>query len=484
MFSLEYFKYLLKSRKYLLLFIFLITLLNILGTKDPKVYVIIQAFLSLAMTFVLPLNIFYYIHDRKAIDTFFSIPVSRKALLVTGLVFCILGVYLPFALSIVCYGIGVGAGLMIVVYLLEMLLAVVTLVVFHTLLYMIANNAIDGAVMAAAYTCIPLVLLFVLYSYTESFVCGMNNFDFTFVSYLSPIYLSGRLFASFKKISSDNVVPIGAIIGLIVILSISAYLLYRSYLNRAVERANTSSNGFFAYPAVIYTYAFMVLLLISSFFNFYYKDVFEFFSDFFIAYLLLFAVFVAAHFVYKRKFYFSYKLPLFYCVALVISIVFALVCRQTHGFGLSYAYPKNDYKAYYTMSCWYSRFENYNRELFDYCESQIGTPIEDVSVYVEANSKYHNTEINEETYEIFDEMRKDAINKFYEDHNGYRNIYLMISSSKDNNYYSYDVGSDLSINQLKGLAADDNVKVTIALDYEEYVMDKEGNLKKEIIIYQ
>ena len=96
MFSLEYFKYLLKSRKYLLLFVFLITLLNILGTRDPKTYLIIQAFLSLAMTFILPLNIFYYIHDRKAIDTFFSIPVSRKALLVTGLVFCVLGVYLPF----------------------------------------------------------------------------------------------------------------------------------------------------------------------------------------------------------------------------------------------------------------------------------------------------------------------------------------------------------------------------------------------------
>ena len=62
MFSKEYFLYLLKSKKYLLILIALVSLLNVLGNQMTEVMLLLQAFFSIVLSFVIPLDVFYHVH--------------------------------------------------------------------------------------------------------------------------------------------------------------------------------------------------------------------------------------------------------------------------------------------------------------------------------------------------------------------------------------------------------------------------------------
>ena len=75
MFSLNYFKYLIKSNRYLILLTSLISLLIDVSAYDDEI-IFVQGMLCLILAFVLPVMVFYHAHDKKAIDTYFSIPVT------------------------------------------------------------------------------------------------------------------------------------------------------------------------------------------------------------------------------------------------------------------------------------------------------------------------------------------------------------------------------------------------------------------------
>ncbi|MBR3006248.1 MAG: hypothetical protein IKH68_06295, partial [Erysipelotrichaceae bacterium] len=92
MFSKEYFRYLLSSNRYLLILLLLVGMLNALGNTIRGLDLILQGIFAVGCSFILPMIVFYHVHDKKAVDSYLSLPVSRKAMLVTGIVFCFLGV--------------------------------------------------------------------------------------------------------------------------------------------------------------------------------------------------------------------------------------------------------------------------------------------------------------------------------------------------------------------------------------------------------
>ena len=183
MFSKEYFSYLVKSKKYLLLIILLVTLLNIFGTQEVRVTFCIEAIICGLLCYFLPVYVFSYIHNKKAVDTFFSIPVSRKATLISGLLFSILTAYIPFAITLVFYGFVESMGLGILVYLLELLIMVSALIVFNTTIYLTANNVFDGVVMIGAYSFLPFMLLIAYNNIINTYVAGLYAMDAPFLAY-------------------------------------------------------------------------------------------------------------------------------------------------------------------------------------------------------------------------------------------------------------------------------------------------------------
>lgn len=477
MFSKEYFTYLLKSKKYLLLLIVLITLLNVLGNAHNAIMMLLQGFFTIVLAFAVPFDVFYHVHNKKAVDTFFSIPVSRKALLGTGILFSFLVVYLPFACGIIRYGTG-AKDVNTLLLLSEMALTCLTTIVFNTMLYLIGNNLVDGVIMTGAYTFMPIAIIAVLNNFVYSYVAGINSVEFYTIRYLSPICTGIYLFDSGVHLDGGDILSIFA---LIVILVLSVYLLKGSYVDRAAERADSQSTAFFSFPFVINFYLITCLFLIASFYNIRYDSLKEFVEDLFVPYLLLFAVFVAAYFVYRRKFYFSYKLPLFYVAVMAVSLLCASLCMDYEGFGLSQKYEKANGRDYCTINSWSDEGSLLYR---DFKEETGYDPVY-VQTFIEVGSNENDLKskvnMSEETSDIIEKYRQDAIEYFYEKKfEDSDNGSMYISDKENNKYYQYYLKNSPDLETIRKLAKDPAVSVTITTFEREYKMLSDGTL--ELII--
>ena len=477
MFSKEYFDYLIRSKKYLLLFILLIMLLIIIGGRDMGVALIIEGLISLMLSFALPVYIFHYVHDKKAVDTFFSIPVSRKALLVTGIVFCIMTVYLPMALVLCFYSVAEKIGVMMVVYLFEMLLAVAALIVFNTALYFIANNIIDGVIMMGAYSFMPLAIYMVLNSMVSSYVAGFSTWEFDFLYYLSPAAMAVKVFVSiFYKVQA-----IAHVLGLLVIAVIFGYILLKAYVNRSVERAGTPSDRLLAYPFVIYFYVTICLFIISSWNGYDFENLSAFLRENFITYVMLFAVFMGTYFIYKRKFFFPVKLPVVFIAAVVVSLVITSICKSCHGFGLAQMYERDDPYQSIDINAWY---ENENSDVQKYLYEMTGERSYYYNVYIfndRTDDDHRNMKLSASTMAIIEELRQQGISDFYEKPKyGSYWLHLNIVNSEygSSKSYSYQIKDQLDMKTILELAKDEALMVSIETSEHQYFLQKDGTLKQ------
>lgn len=473
MFSKEYFNYLVKSKKFLLIFVLLISVLTALN-KYNELSIIMQGFICVLLTYIIPCNVFYHVHDKKAVDTFFSIPISRLSILVTGIIFSVLSTYIPFVIGFTFYAVSQSIGVVaFVLTLLKILVVAFVLVMFNTALYLIGNNVVDGIIMIGAYTFMPLSLLIALSVFGDSYVAG-SSLNTTFVSYLSPIFLSTDLFFDIFNQSIVNVLNIPA---LLVYICISAYLLYRFYVLRDVERASSPSDKAYSYPLVIYIYVLLMLFIISSNYNYYYKNVSSFVNDFFLIYLMLFIVYVGAHFVYKRKFYLSYKLPVLYILALVITLSFCIFAKNTRGFGLANKYDKNDLTGQYILYSWDENSDDKISKAIK--ELGYNQKISYISIQVTLGDSKHNKEISKTSLDIIEKYRQLGIETFYNQKHAV-NTDLNITSS-DNQYYHYRVEGTISYDDLLVLAKDKTADILIMTDFGEFELLEDGSLKVSAI---
>ena len=476
MFSKEYFRYLFRSQKYLLLLILIVTLLNVLGTSLRGLSLLIQCLMAVGLSFLMPFLVFYHVHDKKAVDTFFSIPVSRKSLLFTGVLFCILTVYIPLAIGITGHGINEKLGSMIPVLLIEMLLASAAVTVFNSTLYLVANSVVDGMVMMGAYSVFPLTVYITINSFFHNFVPGVSRMAETdTIRFLSPLYMSGELLL----IGADEKrVVYSSLIGLAVVLVLFSCLLYRSYVNRAAERAGSHSTGFFSYPLVINLYLIVCLFLIATGYGTGYRNISEFLQDSLILYILLFAAFIAAHFVYRRKLYFHYILPVVFVAFTIISLLFTGLCRDSEAFGLARRYEKAADKDCVTMNLWYD--ETGDRELLSYLAEQTGKPTDYCNMMITVGDQpYHMLSMSQETSDLIEKLRSQAITDFYAPENEGMSGNMYIAYRKDGGDYSYNylLYKEPTFAELKTLAKDKAVEIVMNTDFGEYRMKEDGTLE-------
>lgn len=482
MINLEYFKNLVSSKKYLLLFIFLISLLS--AFVEDGVYLIFS--ITLLLCFILPIIVFKYIHDKKAVDTYFSLPLSRKELLITGLFFCAIAVIAPCGISYLIYDfvyndltITSAIGLIGI-----MSICIIALAIFNTLLYQLANTEFDGIVMIGAYSLLPVALIIVLDIFSEVFVSGYISTDFELIGYLSPVYLMISLFTNNYSIKhlELSLYDYKCLFAVVIFAAISFAILYYFFPKRKVEIAGTSSSKFFAYPFVIYTYTLLVLFGISSNYSYSYGGIFDFLEEFFVLYLITFALFVIAHFVYKRKFYFNIKLPIFFIIALSLSLIFCTTARSTNGFGLAYKYPKDDKNVKYEL--YTSMFSNNIYEWFN-DKTGVDSGFIDISITTINN----DGKLNKEVIDKLEEFRLEAINQFYEPKNNnedsnesYISLYVYNGYKvKDNKEdyeekHYYHLLKEIELSTLFSLADYDDVEIIITCEYGDYKLSKNGEL--------
>ena len=480
MLNKDYFNYLFKSKKHLFLLTCILQAVisfSYMGKIDIynilKWPLSINYFIGLINAFVLPLIIFSYVHNKKAVDTFFALDMSRNTLLFTGLIYCLVACLVPYLISLFITFINLLLSATYASYinlfyiLLTAFISYLLIIVFNTFIYLVANTVTDGIVILFAYYFIPLMIFIVGINFESNYLIGIGfveEYLSKLLPLISPIALAVVEFLSLTIENYTYEFLTLAYIASILYCLVFIILLFYYFKNRKAERAGNYSNTFFAYPFIIGFYTIACLFFIATS-----RIICDFYGSI-VLYALLFAAYFVGNFIYKRKLNLSKLQVILFISGIVISLVFNYICEQTKGFGLSMLYKFDYDKMVYEYNFDYN-YEN-DDEFYDFITNIDGIDIDNIdsqSLYftISSYSKNHNT------VDIFEKYRLYSI-EHYLDHenlgtkyNSYYYLYITYNDGKKNYGSGYPTEM-ISLAYFKTIAKDKKVAITM-FDYQGFV---------------
>ena len=491
-----YFNYLLKSKRSLCVVVIVLYALGFAvsmisfnsGDGRYLLNITIASVLLALFTFILVPLEFKFVHNKKAVDTYFALPITRKEILVTTLVFICLLDLVPFMVSSlvsVIIGVvvsGIQSYPALFVYLVVAIVSAIVFICFITSLFLEANSTFDGIVMIFAYLIMPAFVALLLDTFQYDLIAGVDPLNveqiISFISLPTAVvnyeFNLGDCFASVScdyQIASTELVAFLICILLHTIFSLVA--LKRNFTERKVERAESISNRFLSYPFVIYFYATILIFTISASFNTYNS-----YSSMAIYYALIFVCFLVATFVYRRKVKIVMKDVIFFVVTILITIGISVLAYATKGFNLAYKYNHNpESYAYRYFDSAIDRSVNKDIEYFGNRHEP------DQKLLASIKKKYPNVyeyyvsfdqmitkeemDKNKDAITFIEELRTDAIDNYY-DRNSKETSHLeIVSNFYQNDYYYYnfyglntkDSKDKATYNTVRSLTFDELVKI-------------------------
>mgnify|MGYP007069837099 FL=1 len=490
--SKRYFNYLVKSNKHFLFFIALIDALAIIlafmhrTIDSPSNALYSICVITGILSFVIPSTLFKYVQNKKAVDSYFSINVSRQDMLHTTLIFSGLAICIPFTLGtfvVVLLGAKTGYFIQVFLFLVMMVLSYLCLLVFNSCTYLLGNSAFDGVVMEYAYLFIPLVLYIVLSSFVDNCIYSYSTINDEWFA-RSSLTLSTIMNGSGLIEGTYDTASLGYwLITAVLYFCIGYYGLRVHFIRRKVERAESISNDKLSYPFIILLYMVSLLFSVALSRNGVYS---------YVIYLMIFVCYIVASFIYKRKIHISLKDIAVFVVTIVLALGVAWAADKTQGFGLSKAY---DHEPEHVLINYNSRVTKYNlsggeekeKILQEYVKLM---PEEDImdgdTAYEVCIFIYGELKKGDPGYEVLNEIlnryRTQAIDDHYAgkepNDNGFSNLYvyenpvIRITNGNSNlisynRLYQYITCEPLSLKDLTEIAKYINVTI-------DYYFDKSG----------
>ena len=426
----------------------------------------IMTVFTLLMTFLLPVLLFAFVHRRRSADQFFALPISRTKQLITILLFCFTMIFGIFALTALGLWLIYAARFVLFTKVLGAIamaaLMIAVMLIINTAFYLFANNVFDGIVMIGAYTCIPLLVLGVIESFSMNMVAGENIFAVSGIPmWFSPLAMCWHNLSALLSpysYAEDQFYWLYAIAAVLWALAGCA-ALYWHFIKRKTERAEQLSDHPMAYPLIINLYAVMIVTAIA------FGYVIDYAIGYITLYLLILFAYVAAQFIYRRKIRLTPKIFAAYALITVLALGCAYAAKATDGFNLSQKYT------YKTGDLLIFRYEAAVRP------DRIDQPVsydsgeEYVTIYADAEIPVNEIDRNPELTGLLEKLRQEGIRNFYQGkndsgaqiyfHNSYRNESVL------RNTYFYRLSGPASIEDLKMI--DDSVYGTVTVQvYDEY----------------
>lgn len=442
--SRNYLKYLFKSKKSLCVVVIVLYILffvtSIVSNGDALerfVDSLLSNFIITGLlTYILIPICFSFIHNKKAVDTYFSLPVTRKQMIITSLFFIDIVILIPFiVLSFVSFMIGIANHLItsLVLYIafeLIIVIGVIVITLFNTSLFIEANNTFDGIVMILAYELLPFVILIATEVFQTYLIAGFRPIENTRI--LSCISLpSSIVLTAIPKIDliieglGNGVNEFKAalpslkfIICIVWHILVSLIIVRRNFIERKVERAENVSDRFFSYPFVIYAYTLLLVLMVTL-------SSFNDRGDFVVLIVVIFVCYMIGKFIYRRSISIKPKDVIYYFIVVVLAFVLILVSNKTKGFGLSYAYdhnPKNiafEYQLY--------NFDNNDEEIVNLIKKAYPNATY-VSIMIDGAISKKAMANSKDVIELLETKRLAAINNYY-DINNHEDAALLITTN-------------------------------------------------------
>ncbi|MDO4520929.1 MAG: hypothetical protein Q4B44_04740 [Erysipelotrichaceae bacterium] len=415
------------------------------------------------MTYILPVILFSFVHNRRSADQLLALPLSRSEHLITNMVFAFTLIFGCFLITSTALWLINAVGAVPFTELLTILgqeaFFTVTLLVIHTFWFLIANNIFDGIVMIGAWSFAPLLFLGVLSSFVANTVAGGNFIDSgRFALWLSPLAMNVR---NLVLALSDASTPYSWSCTLVtaVYTLAAGYGLYSQFVRRKSERAGQLSDHPLAYRLIINLYAFAILLMIC------FSAMNSFSVEFLTLVLLLLFIYVVAQFVYRRKIQLTVKILGMFAALTAAAAVCAFAAYHTHGFGQAERYTftdnqflKMDYStpAERSNPGRISESGNYD-EL--YVSAEVYLPVSKISP---AN----------EIWKIMEKYRHAGIDTFYSPETHKQTAYLSFGNTDSpksynySNHYNYRLSEAISLEDLIAIDSSEYGSVTI-IDYDD-----------------
>ena len=479
----KYFGYLLKNRKIALVFFFAIYLGlsfapfidagngNINEGTAATAFAIAMT-LSIVMSFVLPVLQLAFVHNRRSVDMYFALPVSRKEMLITNLVFmfCVLfGFYLVTTTLIWgIFGHAYVRSLNFALILLCGALFILEMLIINSFLYLTANNSFDGIVMLGAYTCLAVLAHGVFSSCLTSIVAGytMDAFRSGLGAWLSPLYMNSRVFTeviSAVELRRLPSLPVRYMAASAIYALLAAWGLKKNFIERRAERAEQVSDGLFSYPFIINCYCLGILAILG----------FESVRDGsirynLIFYILLLFIYIVATFVYRRKIRLEPKYLAAFAGGMILTLGLAYAGWTTRGFGIADRHELPEGK--YIVFDYDARVDRADLGVLQAAESDWN---EGVDISFQLDIPADRLDEYAPAVAMMEELRSQSIDDYYQrtEFNGYASMLSVYGKNSRENwqetqrYYYYLHDHLLSEEQLKELAP----YVTINIYDDEYM---------------
>lgn len=372
----QYFKSILKRQKKLL---FLYTVIGFVAfpmvalisnnyDQGQGVYeysILINMVFMVACVMVLPIIINKFSLNKRSVDTYYALPISRQHLFNVHYYAGVVCIYIPLLINYVLgtliltlrYGLGNFTG----VYFLAFLgIIIITLAIYsiNTLIVTKANNMIDAAILIAAYTILPYMLISSAWSFLNRFTIGFTESMFSLsllFDFLCPLIVLNNFinainnyvyrFTMFEYNSLWIVYEAAIAVGFYVWAA-------HVFKKRKGEDSEQVSKDFFTYPFVVNLTSIILL-------SFYIID----FSDIVLTIAILvitFIVYLVMHFISRRSMKVTAALIIKYFVILIAFNLFAFAAKETYLFGINLRTPEITQYTQLEVSYW--DYTNENKE--------------------------------------------------------------------------------------------------------------------------
>ncbi len=352
----EYLLYLIRSKKHLSIFMLIVTmlptLLYVLTLPTTSSYASYEAiemtlyayiFIVMAESFILPFVYFSFLQSKRALDTYYNIPISKPELIGTNfihmstqiIIFGIIGTLIPVLMNI---GFLNRPYMVLALYVLTSIFAIIVSLFVLSIIYK-TNSLFDSIVLSLAYITIPFLIVTVLGVFDNHQIYGLTNtFDWLnpyiilLMTCLAPLLNVETLIGDVEMVFDIEVILLiieALIIGIVCFISIK-----KDIKRRKAEVSETVSSNFFAWPLAIG----LITMCLLFIFVFGIDDTLTMILSFafvFIAYLIM-------TFIYRRKIRFTKHDLLLFGIGIFASLTILAIANATDGFYLSRSYRSID----------------------------------------------------------------------------------------------------------------------------------------------
>ncbi|MBR2676234.1 MAG: hypothetical protein IKE28_04910 [Solobacterium sp.] len=476
----NYFKYLVRNRKLLIGFFFVLYLVISLFLfridRSREIFcsiVMTAVILSLGMAFVLPVLLFSFAMRRNSADVYFALPVSRKEMRLTSLLFAFALCYGYFLITVLIAwllcGIGTVRLLHLAVILVFFAFVCAAMLVINSFLYLIGNNIPDGIIILAAYTMFPLFAVLAEDLIVSNLIAGnmilVNPAKAWILSPISVLVTNCIAVIDFRL--ADFNIPYFA--AGVLYAFIGWFGLKKEFDERKSERAEHISDHPLAYKTIINCYAALFSLLFASSLVHYPE------AEYVVAFVMLLGCYIIATFLYQRKLKLEWKSLALFGAEVIISLAIMVVGWNTRGFGLADQIPLSQGDTltyeYYLMADQDDLGRGKDMSMNEVHEAYVGFTLA---------VKTDRIEEHQEVIDLMESYRKKAIDNYYARKEQEYSGYLRTMNSRNGNSileYTYPTFAPISEEDLRIINRYAEVTVNCYEYYEKWDEEPEKLLE-------